>query len=109
MKFKIWDRVRVYSGASHFDGFIQHIWATGSLEVVFDSPKAVTDVRFHPKQCRRLIKKPILRRIYVPNRDKNCIAEFHFRSKNHLNDYLELEPVAKSLKCTEFIEVRKKK
>ena len=52
MKFKACDRVAVYSGAGRWEGEITGIH-DGLLRVLIGGSEAF----WHPKQCRRLIKK----------------------------------------------------
>lgn len=62
MKFEIGQRVAVYFWDRRCTGEVISVLPNGSLEVKLDSYSSGTSV--HPKQCRRLVKKP-RRRVWI--------------------------------------------
>jgi hypothetical protein len=83
MKLKKGDRVVTYSGPSRFCGRVIGVTDKGFVEVTLDHSSGF--VLYHPKQCRKLIKR---RRIWV---DEDDIIYYMPRPD-----------------CKEFIEARKK-
>ncbi len=97
MKFKVGDRVAVYDG-DRIVGVIGAIHKEGGLLVCLDEAYGGAK-SYHPKQCRRLVKKQ-RRRVWL---SRGAAAELHggisaefFAQKRNEDD-------------VEFVEVRKKR
>lgn len=102
-KFKVGDRVAVYSRQHRGTGQVVQCFADG-LEVVFDScPDSMRGIRlWHPKQCRKLVKKKERRRVWVAYNDDASIRAWN------LTGDLPAKEIAGGA-WTEFVEVRKKR
>lgn len=94
MKFKVGDRVAVYENCKRFTGMVLND-GHQSIQVELDDDRVLP---FHPKQCRRLIKKP-RRRIAVSYDTGACEFSVRLLSGDNIPNDKEVE----------FIEVRKAK
>lgn len=105
MKFKVGERVAVYLWDGRFTAVIEHLNDNGSLDVKFDNLESRNHV--HPKQCRRLVKKP-KKKIWI---DLN----FDVVHDSMVGSYMQnavvflTPPLLNPQDFTEFVEVRKKK
>lgn len=107
MKFKVGDRVAVYPKAfERMTGIIDstHITDYTFMVVKLDERYGSDVYTYHPKQCRRLVKKP-RRRVWIFNPDAFDAGYVSDVSKKPLEGYVEF---IEALKPVEFIEVKKK-
>lgn len=103
-KFKIGDRVAAYTFEKRYLGTIDAI--NDDYVVIFGqtAPSRFFRLQFHNKQCRKLVKKPRRRRIWV-NEYPAGLADGNYSN-------LELAQNYKKSSCVgtvEFVEVRPKK
>jgi hypothetical protein len=104
MKFKVGERVVMYNGQIRYELKISKIGYLGTLFFFPEHNPGHNSYVAHPKQCRRLVKKPV-RRIWL-NRilvDKiNPLYEFETIP-------IYVGPKPSNPDFIEFVEVRKKK
>lgn len=72
MKFQVGDKVAAYLGSKKYVGMVNHIDDRREPHMVVVETETDT-LSFHPKQCRRLVKKK-RREIWV-DPDFNCFLE----------------------------------
>ena len=101
-KFKIGDRVAMYSASTKYVGNV--IEVTSTLVVILQTGKDVKPYRVwaHPKQCRRLKKKAPLKEVWVYVYHDGSISPV-----NHLSNQV-CDPGERDSMVL-FREVRKKK
>lgn len=103
MKFKVGDRVAVYNYLGRNTGKISSLDDAGSFFVGLDQFVNGNDtMRAHPKQCRRLIKRP-QRRVWISEEQLRLLNVYDAlqRTQISLSKILEDD--------VEFVEVRKPK
>lgn len=99
MKFKVGDRVAVY-GPERDVGTISEVNGRGFVRMDPDDNNFDTNW-FHPKQCRRLVKKE-RRRVWV------VFAEHISQRDMLIADPLHIWEPGERQRAVEFIEVKKK-
>jgi hypothetical protein len=64
VKFKVGDRVAYYLSSHRRTGKVLSVHANASLQVDEDNASPRWEYNVHPKQCRKLVKKP-RRKVFI--------------------------------------------
>lgn len=106
-KFKVGDRVAVYSSLGRRMGFIKEInKEAGIFLVFFPGPGRNDRTWAHPKQCRKLRPKAKRRRVWIAD---TYVGDEQITSNHITFDAEKYDIPSRSSTWVEFVEVRRRK